>query len=109
MTREPDFNMPVIEVGWSNFNMPVIEVGWSTRVANVMELYGIKTLGNVARMTRSEWMRLPNISRMSVNEIEATLKEYGLWLGFHRAPNIATPAPLFQCPCCGASLVVEQG
>jgi DNA-directed RNA polymerase alpha subunit len=75
MTREPDFNMPVMEVGWS------------TRVANVMELYGLQTLGNVARMTRSEWMNMPNISRVSVKEIEATLKEYGLWLGY-RAPTL---------------------
>ena len=51
-----------------------------------MKLEGFKTVGDLTKSTKQYLRRIPNIGKMSVNEIEEVLKNLGLKLGMGDQP-----------------------
>lgn len=58
--------------------IPVRDVGFSVRVHNCLLNHNIKTLGDIALLTRADLLRIPNLGRGSYREIEGVLKNYGM-------------------------------
>lgn len=61
-------------------DISINEVDFSVRTINVLNQIGIKTLGHLTQRSKLELLRAKNMGRRSVNEIEQTLLEYGLYL-----------------------------
>jgi len=53
----------------------------STRIRVALETDNKFTLGDIVRMTKSEFLRTPNIGKLSVSELEAELAKHGLRFG----------------------------
>ncbi len=68
-------------------NKKIEDLEMSIRVTGSLNMHGIKTVGDITKMTESSLKRLPNIGRLSVNEIKHTLKDLGLELGMHLKPQ----------------------
>lgn len=56
------------------------EVAFSARVHNCLRNHNIKTLEDIALLTRSDLLRIPNLGRGSCKEIEDVLKDHGMTL-----------------------------
>jgi len=67
-------------------NKSIADLEMSTRVMGNLGMHGVKTVGDITKMTENSLKRLPNIGRLSVNEIKHTLKDLGLELGMHSEP-----------------------
>ena len=72
-------------------NKKIEDLKMSIRVTGSLNMHGIKTVGDITKMTESSLRRLPNIGRLSVNEIKHTLKDLGLELGMHSKPQEEPP------------------
>ncbi len=72
-------------------NKKIEDLEMSIRVTGSLNMHGIKTVGDITKMTESSLRRLPNIGRLSVNEIKHTLKDLGLELGMHSTPQEEPP------------------
>ena len=72
-------------------NKGIEDLEMSTRVMSSLGMHGIKTVGDITKMTENSLKRLPNIGRLSVNEIKHTLKDLGLELGMHSKPQEEPP------------------
>jgi hypothetical protein len=72
-------------------NKKIEDLEMSIRVTGSLNMHGIKTVGDITKMTESSLKRLPNIGRLSVNEIKHTLKDLGLELGMHSKPQEEPP------------------
>ena len=72
-------------------NKKIEDLEMSIRVTGSLNMHGIKTVGDITRMTESSLRRLPNIGRLSVNEIKHPLKALGLELGMHSKPQEEPP------------------
>ena len=72
-------------------NKKIEDLEMSIRVTGSLNMHGIKTVGDITKMTESSLKRLPNIGRLSVNEIKHTLKDLGLELGMHSKPQKEPP------------------
>ena len=72
-------------------NKGIEDLEMSTRVMSSLGMQGIKTVGDITKMTESSLRRVPNIGRLSVNEIKHTLKDLGLELGMHSKPQEEPP------------------
>jgi TPR repeat protein len=57
------------------------EVDFSTRTQNVLRQMGIDDLQQLASQTERDLLRQPNLGKKSLNEIQATLADFGLTLG----------------------------
>lgn len=69
------------------------ELEFSTRVENCLRDEGITYVVALTRMKESELLRLPNLGRKSLWEIEEGLKWRGLHLGmFHSVENVLKEA-----------------
>ena len=73
-------------------NKGIEDLEMSTRVMSSLGMQGIKTVGDITKMTESSLRRVPNIGRLSVNEIKHTLKYLGLELGLHSKTQEEPPA-----------------
>jgi hypothetical protein len=72
-------------------NKKIEDLEMSIRVTGSLNMHGIKTVGDITKMTESSLRRLPNIGILSVNEIKHTLKDLGLELGMHSKPQEEPP------------------
>lgn len=54
------------------------EMELSVRSYNILAWRGVKTLGDLSRMTRDDLMRVRNMGRKSLEEIIAKMEEYGV-------------------------------
>jgi DNA-directed RNA polymerase alpha subunit len=59
---------------------PVEELELSIRVSNGLELLGLKTVGEVLKMTEGDFLKVKNFGRKSVKELKLILAEMGLAL-----------------------------
>ena len=63
-------------------------VKWSARTSNCLKRNGIELLSQLIRYTESDFLRLPNFGRKSLNEIEQFLKLHDLYFGIYNNPNL---------------------
>ncbi len=61
-------------------NDPVEELEFSVRTSNCLFNLGIKTIGDLARLTEVELLRCKNFGRRSLRELEEALKPYNIKL-----------------------------
>ena len=80
-----------LKTRYSILNKGIEDLEMSTRVMSSLGMQGIKTVGDITKMTESSLRRVPNIGRLSVNEIKHTLKDLGLELGMHSKPQEEPP------------------
>ena len=59
-----------------------------------MRLEGFKTVGDLTKTTKKYLRRIPNIGKMSANEIEEAVKNLGLELGMGDQPQPEKPKTL---------------
>ena len=75
-------------------NQDIGELELSVRSMNGLKLEGFKTVGDLTKSTKQYLRRIPNIGKMSVNEIEEVLKNLGLQLGMGDTPQPERPRTL---------------
>ena len=64
-------------------SMPVHHVNFTGRVRKYVEKMGIKTLGDLVKLSRTDIYKSPNMGRLSVREIIDVLGVYDLKLAEH--------------------------
>lgn len=75
---------------------PVHVVPFGNRAQGVFDRRGIKTIGDLARLSKFELLKMQNLGRQTVGVIEFYLEELGLYLGLGRMqwpPPIEPPEP----------------
>ena len=73
--------MRLVEELESKFSKPIEEMDLSVRASNCLENQGIKTLGDLARMTEKEMLQVRNLGKTSLKEIKKKLADFDLSLG----------------------------
>ena len=68
-------------------NQDIGELELSVRSMNGLKLEGFKTVGDLTKSTKQYLRRIPNIGKMSVNEIREALKNLGLELSNPKQPE----------------------
>lgn len=63
------------------FATPIADLDLSVRAANCMEVEGIKTIGDLCRLTEDQLLAIRNFGKTSLKEISKKLTERGLTLG----------------------------
>jgi DNA-directed RNA polymerase subunit alpha len=61
-------------------NRPIAELDLSVRARRIIEMFKIRTIGDLCRKTEAELMSCPNFGQTSLNEIRTKLDELGLSL-----------------------------
>ncbi|MCH7720478.1 MAG: DNA-directed RNA polymerase subunit alpha [Planctomycetes bacterium] len=80
-------------------NQPISVLELSVRSANCLEGARISTVGDLARMTEAELLRLRSFGKTSLREIQRKLNNMGLWLGIRTgAPAEPSADPLGDPP-----------
>ena len=80
-------------------NQPISVLELSVRSANCLEGARISTVGDLARMTEAELLRLRSFGKTSLREIQRKLNHRGLWLGIRTgAPAEPSADPLGDPP-----------
>ena len=64
---------------------PVNSIRWSVRTKNVIRRQRLQTLADICRMSSSEWLRLRNFGRTSLNELQERLTNF---TQHHRAKSV---------------------
>jgi DNA-directed RNA polymerase alpha subunit len=59
---------------------PIVDIGMSSRLARCLKKENITYLGEVARLSKAELLRIPNFGRVTLHELETLLAERGLKL-----------------------------
>ena len=77
-------------------NKGVEELELSLRSMNGLKLEGFNTIGDVTRTTERHLRRIPNIGKMSINEIKNVLKDLGLELSSQEQPEPEKPRTLIS-------------
>ena len=72
-------------------NRPVAVLELSVRSANCLEGARITTVGDLARMTEAELLRLRSFGKTSLREIQRKLNNMGLWLGIRTGAPVESP------------------
>ena len=75
-------------------NKGIEDLEMSIRSMNGLKLEGFKTVGDLTKSTEQYLRRIPNIGKMSVNEIKSVLKDLGLELGMGDQPQPEKPKTL---------------
>ena len=75
-------------------NRDIGELELSVRSMNGLRLEGFKTVGDLTKSTKKYLRRIPNIGKMSANEIEQAVKDLGLELGMGDQPQLEKPKTL---------------
>ena len=75
-------------------NKRIEDLEMSIRSMNGLKLEGFKTVGDLTKSTEQYLRRIPNIGKMSVNEIKSVLKDLGLELGMGDQPQPEKPKTL---------------
>ena len=75
-------------------NRDIGELELSVRSMNGLRLEGFKTVGDLTKSTKKYLRRIPNIAKMSANEIEEAVKNLGLELGMGDQPQLEKPKTL---------------
>ena len=65
----------------NNLNIKIDELELSIRVMSGLKTNGINTIGDLVKLTESEFLRTPNFGRKSLNEIREVLSGMSLKLG----------------------------
>ncbi len=78
---EEEKRMRLVEELESKFSKPIEELDLSVRASNCLENQGIKTLGDLARMTEKEMLQVRNLGKTSLKEIKKKLADFDLSLG----------------------------
>jgi len=73
---------------------PVHVVPFGNRAQGVFDRRGVKTLGDLVKMSRFELLKIQNLGRTTISVIECYLEELGLFLGAPTLPQL----PLFRPP-----------
>jgi hypothetical protein len=60
--------------------LPTDELEVPVRVANMLKVEGIRTVGHLATMSEAELLRCPNFGRRSLQQLKQALDEYGVEL-----------------------------
>ena len=72
--------------------MPIDRLTLPLRLRAVLDTYGVKTIGDVLKLSESELLRAKNLGRKSLDELRVQLSEMGLSLRIKRAPvPVTTP------------------
>ena len=61
-------------------NRPIAELDLSVRARRIIEMFKIRTIGDLCRKTEAELMSCPNFGQTSLNEIRTKLDDLGLSL-----------------------------
>ncbi|MCC6359228.1 MAG: hypothetical protein IT450_10820 [Phycisphaerales bacterium] len=64
---------------------PLATLKLSVRASNCLEMANIRTIGDLARNSADELLRLRSFGRTSLAEVEALLRSHGLCLGMSEA------------------------
>ncbi len=64
---------------------PLATVRLSVRASNCLEVAKIRTIGDLARNSADELLRLRSFGRTSLAEVETLLRSHGLCLGMSEA------------------------
>ncbi len=75
-------------------NKRIEDLEMSIRSMNGLKLEGFKTVGDLTKSTEQYLRRIPNIGKMSVNEIKSVLEDLGLELGMGDQPQPEKPKTL---------------
>jgi len=85
--------------------LPLDELTLSVRAANCMESARIELIGDLVQKTDHDILRIRNMGRITLREIENTLRDMGLSLGMHvpnwpevRAAHLASSARRGRAP-----------
>ncbi len=73
-------------------NQPVAVLELSVRSANCLDGARISTVGDLARMTQADLLRLRSFGKTSLREIQRKLNNMGLWLGIRTGAPVESPA-----------------
>ena len=60
----------------------------STRTVHILEKAGVETLAGLAKLTAIDLLKMPDMGRLSVEEIKAYLLSHGLLLSGERLPAL---------------------
>lgn len=60
----------------------------SVRIRNCLRAENIYSIGQLVCFSDSAILKTPNLNKKSLDEIEGTLKDYGLWLGMTEQDKI---------------------
>jgi len=61
--------------------MPIQEMELSVRASNCLESIGVETVGQLAKMTEAELLKVRSFGKTSLLEIKKKLADLGLTLG----------------------------
>ena len=61
-------------------NRPIAELELSVRSRRVVDMFKLRTIGDLCLKTEAELMACPNFGQTSLNEIKSKLDEFGLAL-----------------------------
>jgi DNA-directed RNA polymerase alpha subunit len=64
-------------------DIPIELLGLSVRTTNLIEVEGIRTIGELCSRTESELLDVRNFGKTALREIQRKLDEIGLRLGMH--------------------------
>lgn len=70
---------------------PLTKVPFGERAQNIFDRRNIGTLGDLARLSRFELLKMQNLGRTTLSLIEFYLGELGLHLGYRYTPPEPTP------------------
>lgn len=63
------------------FSTPLNDFPLTVRAANAIISLGFETIGDVARLTPKEWLRVPRVGKVTVNQLDEELRRLGSFLG----------------------------
>lgn len=69
-----------MRVGGKDALMLIEELEFTVRTNNCLKAAGIQTVGQLKQWSRNDLFKLPNLGKMSIQEIEEVTKEHGIEL-----------------------------
>ena len=66
-----------------NVDRPIEDLDLSVRAKNCLDAISLQTIGDLAKMTESELLKLRNFGKTSLKEIRKKLADMGLSLGLN--------------------------
>jgi DNA-directed RNA polymerase subunit alpha len=82
---EPKKEQVVDEELAAKLSMPIAELELSVRASNCLESAKIETVGQLAKMTEAELLKIRSFGKTSLREVQRKLTDIGLTLGLNEA------------------------
>jgi len=82
--------------GMAQNNWPIHALSLSNRSLNALKNMGIRTVGDITKVSADDLLRAKNLGRGSLNEIVMELSEHGKKL---------KEESMKYCPCCGKVMI----